>query len=362
MKKAKHSSYMSALVGAIMISVNVNTEHSNLIIDHRSGGGASLYLNKRLLQDDFVGCNNYIVRPSKYKNIVSVNYGNKELLLFKSFFLKWLEKRLWTKIFINELYGYDFLTEFQSVLINISKNEGTTMIYCLHDYFCVCPSVQLFTNGQYCMMECNSCQQYGKKIDEWRNEWSHLLECCDETIAFSDDTRKRVANIYDSISILVKPHSSLSPLRKVVKKKNEKTRYRVGLVGMLSPIKGLEVVRELVEYVELNNLPYEFFHFGMTYGGANIESCIYTDYGAYSREELPEIIEKYDIDFAFFSAVWPETFSYTCLELREMSVPFATFNLGAQAEHAREFDKGWIIEDFSVKTIVDVFDKMIEKI
>lgn len=361
MKKAKISSYIRALIGAIVLFKSANDKRDNLIIDHRSGGGASFYLNKRLLQTDFKECNNYIVRPTKYKEIVSVNHNEKELLLFKSFFLKWIENNIWNKVFINELYGYDFLTEFQNVLIKISKNTDTTMTYCLHDYYCLCPSLQLFIEGRYCNMECNSCHKYGHIIVEWRKEWGNLLECCDDIIAFSEDTERRVSGIYKDIKIITKPHLSLGPLRNVVKKENNKLKYHVGLVGMLSPIKGLEFVRELVKYVEEKDLPYEFFHFGMTYDGGNIEGSIYTDCGAYSREKLPELIERYDIDFVFFSTVVPETFSYTCLELREMSIPFATFKLGAQADHAREYEKGWIIDDFSVKTTVEVFDKIVEK-
>ena len=66
--------------------------------------------------------------------------------------------------------------------------------------------------------------------------------------------------------------------------------------------------------------------------------------GEYKRENLPDILEKKQIDLVFIPSICAETFSYTTSEAIAMNVPVACFNLGGQADQVSVYPKGFLLE------------------
>jgi glycosyltransferase involved in cell wall biosynthesis len=79
-------------------------------------------------------------------------------------------------------------------------------------------------------------------------------------------------------------------------------------------------------------------------------------HGKYALKELPGIISKHKISMALFTSIWPETFSYTVSELMMLGMPIMCFDIGAQGEKVKAYDKGIICRDAD-----DMVSKIIER-
>ena len=76
-------------------------------------------------------------------------------------------------------------------------------------------------------------------------------------------------------------------------------------------------------------------------------------YGKYKLDELPELIKKSTISMGIFPSICSETFSYLVSEHIMMGLPIMCFDIGAQADKVRAYDKGIVVKDV---------DEMVEKI
>ena len=66
--------------------------------------------------------------------------------------------------------------------------------------------------------------------------------------------------------------------------------------------------------------------------------------GAYSRDDLPRIMEREQITACLIPSIWPETWCYVAQEIMQMQLPLVVFPLGAQAERARTYAHGLVAE------------------
>jgi hypothetical protein len=58
--------------------------------------------------------------------------------------------------------------------------------------------------------------------------------------------------------------------------------------------------------------------------------------GKYEESEIGALLSQHPLDVAFLPSVWPETFCYTLSIALAASLPVCVFNLGAQADRAKE--------------------------
>lgn len=340
-----------------------------LIIDRRLDGGAAKYLNEKLENVEEFQSRSVVVRFQDsiqgyviefIQNQSRVKYSIPSCEEMKRFLSGFRIK----KIYVNELFEYDNLYEMLGYLMELKEQKACQLIYLLHDYYCICPVSNLTTKTTgYCALryDCRQCFQetnyfdnkiYGD-IDEWRRRWKAFLEKCDTIIAFSQDTKKRILQVYRELSIQVVPHQGYNRLRKVHPLKKEKNELVVGILGMLSAIKGLQIVKEMIEYVNANRLPVRFVLVGDIWGDGIEASETFCKTGRYTRDELPDLVEKHQIDIVLIASVVPETFSYTTQETIMMGLPIACFDLGAQAEYVRKYEKGIIISQTDCRTAVE---------
>ena len=80
--------------------------------------------------------------------------------------------------------------------------------------------------------------------------------------------------------------------------------------------------------------------------------------GKYEVTDLPNILERENIDLVFIPSIWPETFSYTTEEAINMGVAVACFNIGAPAERNKD---GCIIADISAKSALEEINSCLTK-
>ena len=96
-----------------------------------------------------------------------------------------------------------------------------------------------------------------------------------------------------------------------------------------------------MEYIDKNKLEIKIVLIGNIDNEIKSDNFIKT--GSYKKEEVPELIQKYEIDEFLIPSIWPETFSYTTDEIMQLGYPLTVFDLGAPAERVKNYAKGRVI-------------------
>ncbi len=336
-----------------------------LAFDHDLGGGASAYLDNSLANEWKQGNMTAVVRYNKVADRYTLrlsdqNYHVQIVAKKRQEIVNLLKKRKYAQIWINELATYNELAQWLADIIYLRNNQACLLKMLVHDYFSVCPSLNLVNSMcKYCGVpkeqeicaECLKNNQYVyndecQDIDKWRKDWLTLLRVCDIVVVFSNDSEKRLKAIYPQIdSIELIPHE-IVPLCVVEKKKTTET-INIGILGTISNQKGLGLLKEMVAYLNENSMKLHLVVIGDT--AEEVHSSFLTVTGQYQREDIPDLVKEHDVDVFFIPSVWPETFSFTTAEVMSMEMPLAVFNIGAPAERVRDYPKGLIIEDMNIK-------------
>lgn len=339
--------------------------------DHSLGGGATEYLNEKIKLELKAG---HCVLTIRY-NIEGSNY--QLLLEYKEYritcytleFDEMLDQIARAdEIWINELVTYKNLYDTLVKIIEFKNKHHAKVKMLLHDFFCMCPAINLMDDqGVYCHAadpeKCDLCipknpsticQEY-ESGGSWRRHWKNFLANCEEVIAFSDDTARSFEKVYPDIySLKVIPHKPhyVTPIEK--KAKTTKT-LNIGLMGVLCYKKGLEIVKAMISYIEKNDLDVRIRLIGVS--EEEIDSPVFSMTGRYSKEQLPLLTLKEDIDFFLVPSICPETYSYTTSEIMSMDMPIGVFQIGAPAERVRHYKKGLILKSEDPKYILEEISK-----
>lgn len=191
-------------------------------------------------------------------------------------------------------------------------------------------------------------------MTSYRRSWSALLSLASEVVVFSNSSRELLLSAFSFLhNVVVRPHKvDLISIHERTRKFSSSL-TTIGIVGNLTVHKGLNVVRDLVAYSDVNGLPVKFVLIGEP--DEPISSSRFFATGPYSKTDLASLLGKYSPDVVFFPSVWPETFSYVCSELMGADMPFVAFDLGAQGEKADSFEKGATVPlDITAEELISV--------
>lgn len=343
--------------------------------DHILGGGATEYLIEKKKAELKKGKRFITIRFDINNTRYLFNYEYRKYQI--EFWARDLEEVFANilrvdEIWINELVTYPDLYQVLEKIVNFKEKHHAHLKMLLHDFFSICPAVNLMDEkGEYCKAaeskrcdECipanrsNACLDY-ETGTLWREHWGEFLLKCDEVLAFSDDTGRIFKKIYPGISRMKvvphKPHYVL-PLDK----KNKTTKsFQIGLLGVLCYKKGLEVVKNLVKYIEKNQLDIKIKLIGIS--DEEIDSPVFSCTGRYSRGQLPWLTMKEDIDMFLIPSIWPETFSYTTSEIISMNMPIAVFPIGAPVDRVINYERGLILSTDEPEIILKEMTEFAEK-
>lgn len=339
-----------------------------VIFNHNWGGGAITYINDKIksyMENGF----GIIQIINDVNNGIILEYNFKEQKC--SFYFKDFEevynilKNINCKnIIINELVSFDDIEETQNFALKLKEKFGAKLIMLGHDFYAVCPSIYLMNNeDKHCFKPdievCRNCFVKNKNkfyngcnsVDKWRGVWENFLGKCDEIILFSENTKSYFEYWYrglDNISVI--PHE-VRYINAVGEYEKSSSTITIAVIGNLMKTKGADVIYEMSRIIKQNRL-----NARIVVIGPDLDNCSDRDiiiHGKYKREELPELIKKYEADVIFIASIWPETFSYTTEEAIKMNVPVASFDIGAPAERLAKYDKGIIIGEISAKAALD---------
>lgn len=225
----------------------------------------------------------------------------------------------------------------------------------LHDYYVVCPRINMTKNGIYCNeagdAECNTCMHDTlaempmgitdlvamlSDIVSWRKWWFDFLYKVDYIFVPSSDQRERLLRYFPSLTkirVVENPEIVVSPATC-----NGKIR-KIGILGTISEAKGRSVLLECARLAEKQHLNMQFVLFGtLSPNECNLPSNL-TVKGKYKENEVYNLINAESIDFFWFTAIWPETYSYVLTIPIRLGIPVIAADLGAIAERIKR--GGW---------------------
>ncbi|NNF02396.1 MAG: glycosyltransferase family 4 protein [Bacteroidia bacterium] len=357
-------------------SAGIHKRIGVLIIDHDAGGGANLYRND-LIRGELNDANFiHLLYYDKVEQKYSCDfYINDVKYVFKSPLIKEIDQLCdlisYELIYVNELIGYKDPFYVFNIVKRIKESQSAKCIVLVHDYFSICPSYTLLDHkNKYCGIpdDINVCQNCLKKlfafpgvqrdIVSWRENWEYYLnETADEIFCFSNSSRDLLIRVYPLLKekIEVRPHvvRYIDPVE--VERSSEV--LTIGFLGGLNYQKGVDVFKELLIFIAKENLKVKVVLIGYTDESDAVLQKKYSDFltitGKYNRESIEMLIQEHEVDVFFVASIIPETFSFTTEEIIKMNVPIAVFDLGAQAERVRAYEKGIVLKSISIESVYD---------
>jgi len=189
----------------------------------------------------------------------------------------------------------------------------------------------------------------GVSAEQWRNLQVPLLRDARFVIAPSADTRGRIAQegaFHSITNWRVSPHLDHGELPNSVSEFSINNRsIRVVVLGALSQEKGADILEAVAQ--RLSGSPIEFHLLG--YGYRPLSKEVIT-HGAYREYEALERLFELEPDVVWFTAQWPETYSYTLSLALKACVPVVAPNLGAFPERLALRRRTLLLDDWSDTT------------
>ncbi len=347
----------------VQMYIDTHNLKSVLFFDHNLGGGATSYLEKKKREFFNDGACCTTVRYDHINGGYRLTYENGDLQL--NYQVKEFEDILiigrymhWDEIWINNLVTYPEIWDTQELIVEIKRQQNAKIIMLMHDYFSICPSVNLMTEDHhYCgLPETEKCQEcYNQRAffgiypcfsqPDWISHWKVFLSECSEIRSFSQDSLDRAKHMFgEELNHTLVPHTPnyMVPIHK--NNSHSKT-ITIGLIGTLIHHKGSVLVEAMIKEIEEKNLDVRIVLIGKEMGtSVGKHDCFYAT-GEYHVSDLPRLVYEHEIDIFLIASVWPETFSYTTSEVMQMELPIASFDLGAPAERIKLYEKGLILSE-----------------
>ncbi|MFO1340050.1 MAG: glycosyltransferase [Burkholderiaceae bacterium] len=327
-----------------------------LLVCHNRGGGTERHLLEQSQQLLAQGAAAFELRPSHEAGCVALLhpglYGLQNLAALPLHADGLLEEAL-RELSIGEIHLHhliDFPPATAQHLLALARRLGLGLRLAVHDYYAVCPRVNLVTpEGRHCgeptVADCNRClaqdglvEQTGP-IEAWRAESLQLLQAAQQVVVPSADVARRLAQMAPQLKVSVEPHEDDPPSRvggPLWLAPGEP--LRVLVVGAISRIKGYDVLLGLAQTVRERNLPIKVSLLGYSMDDPRLADQGVALLGRYFDNELLEKISAADPHIVLIPSIWPETYCYVLSGALHSGRRIAVFDLGAQAERTRLHD------------------------
>ena len=262
-----------------------------LIIDFANGGGGTtMFLNyiisKYKLYQTFVIVRSFaqFINFNLNDEYDIVNYYENKDNKFKELITNWVDNNRISQIFVNHTWG--FSAECIDFILNIQNIKKITIT---HDYRLI-----------------------HKKVQPWLNEMDmnmHMTKDMDMN-KYDMIITQHPANLnnFESNTNNIVVHTLPEYRYKYNKIEYESDNKTViGIIGSLIDIKGLQVLKLLMQYCKSNNNnKYRFIIFGYVNENIDCEHYLYNNI-----KELNELLIKYQPNVLLELSLWAETYSYT---------------------------------------------------
>lgn len=264
-------------------------------------------------------------------------------------------------------------------IFDVAKEQNIPIFMTLHDYYTVCPSINLldekyeYCHNKNCLEKCNRClsKRSGLPINfikQWREYFQNALNKSDLLIAPSPSVFEILKNYYhfsDNKTLVIehghkeeilKPNNISPDSDKII----QTGKFHVAYIGSLANHKGSKVFYAMALSKKMGkNIKWSIFGKSDLHHtrGYDKHSNIYI-FGKYNNlTELKLLLKSEKVDLVFLPSIWPETFSYTLSEAWASGIPVLVSDMGALRERVERNGGGWTVD---VSDLNKVEDKIID--
>jgi glycosyltransferase involved in cell wall biosynthesis len=343
-----------------------------VIIDHDMGGGANIYRDEVIAKRRAAGqvvllLGFHIATLQYFIEVIDGGPTRRHAVAQLDEVMHLVAAGDVRQIIYNCAVSFRAPLQVPALLVALQQQTNAPLLFLLHDYFAICPSHFLIdADGVFCGVPapavCSDClirHRDGfvslsgiRDIAAWRQGWGTALAVANEIRVFSDASKAVLLRAYPSLrpaSIQVLPHTLHTPLAPLHVASGEG--LQIGVVGAVGRHKGAAIVAALAEEIQRRKLGIKIAVIGTL--EAKVPREIVRVTGPYEAAQLPREIANSGANVFLFPSIWGETFSYTSHELIAMQLPFACFDFGAQADLARGYERGIVLNSMDAPEILD---------
>ena len=264
--------------------------------------------------------------------------------------------------------NYHHVLEFGKNVWDISSELDCEYDVTVHDYFSICPRVNLLTeNDAFCgepaEKGCSEClgkmgvhdssflqlNDLGGTIKEWRGYFFEKLAGARKVITPSKDTKSRMEKYLPLKNIEALYHPETVEIIKFETNPKSES-INIGFIGAIGPHKGLQVIKNLASEIASSNSDAKITIIGYTSDDGYFDRYDFVKItGPYKKKDLKDVMLGAEIDVIFLASIWPETFSYTYSEVVRFGYPIVSFNYGAVVERSVD-NSSVLLVDFAIET------------
>lgn len=269
------------------------------------------------------------------------------------------------KAYAFELVHIRHLYRHMMSLPHIAKALGIPVLLSLHDFYYVCPSINLVDEcGKYCAGICTkSVPEAGKDcstpfsgvelpplkhrwVKDWQEKTRAILPYADAFVTTCLDAKNLYIRTFPEMKQMrfeVIEHGRDFKSQKALARKPQKGKpLRILIPGQLTPHKGADFIAELIaidkqqkksllEFHLLGHLPARYRHLGEWHG-------------TYRREEFYDRVAATGCHLVGIFSSWAETYSHTLSEAWACGLPVVASHYGALGERIRAHGGGWLLD------------------
>jgi glycosyltransferase involved in cell wall biosynthesis len=259
--------------------------------------------------------------------------------------------------------------------VELLRSKGICVVTSLHDYYAVCPNIQLIgRNGSFCGGRCATQPSGGQGsadcfsamlwkhpglreplhdgyVHAWRQRTSRALQASDALVTTCDSARDL---ILEHISlpegkIHVIPHGRDFEKRFQLAVPPASRPIKVVILGAITYAKGAGLLLELARLNEKEGGLFQFHLFGWHDPAYELGKAGVIFHGSYKRSDLPARISEVSPSFSMIPSIWPETFCHTLTESWALGIPVLAAELGAPKERILAEGGGWLLDPSSAE-------------
>jgi GT2 family glycosyltransferase/glycosyltransferase involved in cell wall biosynthesis len=255
-----------------------------------------------------------------------------------------------SRVHVHHVMGFDF--DVPALI----QHLGVPFDVTLHDYFPLCPQVNLLPWGdaQYCgepgPASCNACiasrpSHSARDITAWRQRYAYLFHAAERVFCPSRDALTRLARYGWAGRAVLAPHEPEGPRPPAVRapRKGRAGVLRIALLGVLAPQKGAALVATVAELADPARFSFHLLGAPERPLPAPAAPRIAVS-GAYEEGALPGLLAALQPDILWFPAQWPETYSYTLSAGLAAGLPIVASAIGAFPERLAGRALTWLVD------------------
>ena len=303
-----------------------------------------------------------------------LEFGDIDYKLIKSYYNKEyanLLKHIILGLGIKFVHVHHMIDHYFDI-VDVCKELNVKIAITLHDFYCLCPTINLLYQDQYCLplqhKDCLACLKEKKNLTNniipvWREQWLTFLKKMDYIFTPSESTKDIIEGQLGSLNCQVQEHGVFISRNTAKKIDKNVQQFNIAFVGFMAKHKGRDIAKYLIN--NCNSKKIKFHLFGDSDTDAlkkDRDNFIY--HGRYKRDELSKLLSENNIHLICNLSIWPETYSYTLTETIACGVPVLSYDIGAVAERIKKYGFGWTLSDQdntkTLQTILDISNNIAE--